>query len=238
MDAVMVSTQAFFMNINISLLSKLINTHKDVRLLCSGGVDSIAGTHYLIERKHLSNKNVSVVHVNHGLRKQNDIMEESVVSFCSDYGYTLEVYHINKTLTTEADFRKERLKIYETFDPCCLVSFHHLDDCVESHFLNFIRGHTDRLPIPPITPLIKTGSNIVHPFILNKKNALIQYAQRKNLMKYVVEDETNKIVKGSRRNLIRNQIIPILSENEIGLDTIVKKLILDKLENDLSFSQF
>jgi hypothetical protein len=48
-------------------------------------------------------------------------------------------------------------------------------------------------------------------------------------MKYVVEDETNKVTKGSRRNFIRNEIMPLIKREKMGLDTIVKKKMHQRL---------
>jgi tRNA(Ile)-lysidine synthase TilS/MesJ len=77
------------MNINNSLFGKLVEGYNNIKLLCSGGVDSISGTHYLMTRNILLDKNVSVVHINHKLRKQNDDMEASVRKFCLDNNFPL-----------------------------------------------------------------------------------------------------------------------------------------------------
>jgi tRNA(Ile)-lysidine synthase TilS/MesJ len=223
------------MNINNSLFGTLVEGYDNIKLLCSSGVDSIAGSHYLMTRKCLSDKTVSIVHINHKLRKQNDDMEESVRRFCLDNQFPLEVYSVDgKPTDTENDLRQKRLSILRNFDRCCIVAFHHLNDCVESHFLNFIRGKQSIPPIPLYSAIFDSQNIKIHPFILNRKEALIQYAQRHGLMTYVVKDETNELVKGSRRNLIRNQIIPILDEHEVGLETVVHKLITNKIDEVLN----
>jgi tRNA(Ile)-lysidine synthase TilS/MesJ len=226
------------MNINNSLFGKLVEGYNNIKLLCSGGVDSISGTHYLMTRNILLDKNVSVVHINHKLRKQNDDMEASVRKFCLDNNFPLDVYTVDGSADdTENDLRQKRLSIYRLFDRCCIVSFHHLNDCVESHFLNFIRGRQSIPPIPLYSPISDSENIKIHPFILNPKRTLVQYAQRRYLMDYVVEDETNKITKGSRRNLIRNEIIPILEQHEVGMESVVHRLItnrVDEILNDYS----
>ena len=48
-------------------------------------------------------------------------------------------------------------------------------------------------------------------------------------MQYVEEDDTNTTIKGSRRNFLRNQIIPQLDKENIGLEKVVKKIIEKRL---------
>jgi tRNA(Ile)-lysidine synthase TilS/MesJ len=103
-----------------------------------------------------------------------------------------------------------------------------LDDCAESYLLNCIRGKEGFLPIPFHTEL-SNGSCINRPFLFNRKKELMAYAERNNLLQYVVEDETNLQVRGSRRNLLRNNILPILEKENVGLTTIVKKKMVERL---------
>jgi hypothetical protein len=52
-----------------------------------------------------------------------------------------------------------------------------------------------------------------------------------DLMKFVVADETNDIVKGSRRNLLRNVIIPELEKNQLCLEKYGLRRIEKLLSN-------
>ena len=51
-------------------------------------------------------------------------------------------------------------------------------------------------------------------------------------MRYVVDDETNSIIKGSRRNWIRNFIIPQMKENKLSLEKFAQRKII-KLITDI-----
>jgi tRNA(Ile)-lysidine synthase TilS/MesJ len=129
---------------------------------------------------------------------------------------------------SEDGLRQARLEyIKNNVDCTVFVTAHHLDDATESYMMNILRGKEGFLPIPFIT---EVGSNlIVHPFLFTKKADFRQYAERNDLMKFVVEDETNKVTKGSRRNFIRNEIIPLLEREKMGLSTIVKKKMQERL---------
>lgn len=197
-------------------------------VLCSMGVDSVAAAHYCTKLSSITFR-----HFNHGLRKQNDLMETSYISMMleKDFiesGYPPVVLKNYIKDKSEDGLRQARLEyIKNNVDSTIFITAHHLDDATESYMMNTLRGKEGFLPIPFIT---EVGSNlIVHPFLFTKKADFRQYAERNDLMKFVVEDETNKVTKGSRRNFIRNEIIPLLEREKMGLSTIVKKKMQERL---------
>jgi tRNA(Ile)-lysidine synthase TilS/MesJ len=52
-------------------------------------------------------------------------------------------------------------------------------------------------------------------------------------MRFVEEDSTNLESKGSRRNMIRNEILPILERDKVGMAKIVKKMMEKRLSLDI-----
>lgn len=211
------------------LATRKLPKANNIVLLCSSGVDSIAGTHYLANK--LNNSLAGLLHFNHQQRPQNDVMADSYFKFGREQGINgwgsakLGAYIKSNT---EDNLRKARLNFIKShWDNSIFISCHHLDDATESYMMNCIRGKEGFLPIPFIT---EVGSNIIcHPFLLTKKQDFIDYAVKNDLMKYVVEDDTNKETRGSRRNFLRNEIMPLLVREKIGLDTIVKKKIKQRL---------
>jgi tRNA(Ile)-lysidine synthetase-like protein len=205
----------------------LSNKQHNVDLLCSSGVDSIAAAHYFIHNfKKIS---VSLLHFNHNLRDQNQTMEESFKSFAASTGISYCIVPLKCLDNTEDSCRKARIEYLQQYANNTFITAHHLDDCVESYLLNCIRGKEGFLPIPFHTEL-KNNNSINRPFLFNRKKDLIDYAKKHNLLQYVVEDETNTQVKGSRRNLLRNKIVPLLEEERVGLATIVKKKMINRLK--------
>jgi tRNA(Ile)-lysidine synthetase-like protein len=220
-----------------------LNGMNEYVLMCSSGVDSIAGVHYLLSKLNKTDRHrYKVFHFNHKIRPQNDKMEESFYNFMRAelpdfyrHVVTRNSDDNKATEITEAKLRDFRLKTIMGFIHLnVIVTFHHLNDCVESYLLNCIRGHDGYQPIPFWTQM-RTGTNNVscHPFIFTKKQHFIDYCVKHDLMKYVVEDETNTISKGSRRNMIRNEIIPILERDRVGLETIVSKKMRQRLMLEL-----
>ena len=208
---------------DIFSLSKKQNSYV---ILCSSGVDSIAASHFFLQ-KHA---NVSLLHFNHNLRDQNNEMAASFEAFAKTTSIPYTIMRLDCNNATEGACRDARIEHLQTYSNTTFITAHHLNDCVESYLLNCIRGKEGFLPIPFHTEL-SNGNAINRPFLFSLKKDLIEYATKHNLLQYVVEDETNTQTKGSRRNLLRNKIIPLLEEEAVGLSTIVRKKMLTRLSS-------
>lgn len=195
----------------------------------SGGVDSIAAAYFL---GVMQKRDITVMHFNHNLRDQNFEMQKSVEKFCDAYGFNLISGEAKRPLKTEDECRKARIKFF--FEYCngnTLITGHHFDDAVESHILNFLRGKEEYLPIPIETDF-GNGNRIIHPFLLKEKQFFEFIVKKNKLERFVVHDETNDVIKGSRRNFIRLQLLPLLASQGLGFKKIVRKRYLERLQND------
>jgi tRNA(Ile)-lysidine synthase len=200
----------------------------DAFVSVSGGIDSVVAFHYLHKKFGVKR----IFHFNHNCQPINKDMEDAARALACDFGAAMLFDRAKTILKTEAGFRKARLAAI--FDPFfhghTLVTGHHLDDAVESHLLNVIRGKDGFLPMP-IVSHFDNDHKIVHPFLLTPKADLQQYALTHGLEKYIVSDPTNEITKGSRRNFLRNIIIPLLEKENVGMRKIVKKKLLAHIAN-------
>ena len=223
--------------------AKSLNDFDECVLMCSSGMDSIAGVHYLLSNLNKRDRyRYKVFHLNHKLRPQNVKMEEAFCDFMDtefpDVFKSVIARNITldkQSLNTEAELREFRIKELIGFiNLNIIISFHHLNDCVESYLLNCIRGHEGYQPIPFWTEWKQQTRNVsCHPFLFTKKQDFHNYCSKHHLWDYVVEDETNRVSKGSRRNMIRNEIIPLLERDKVGLETIVAKKMKKRLMLDL-----
>jgi tRNA(Ile)-lysidine synthase len=216
----------------INYNTKLLENKGHLYVACSGGVDSVAITHFLAK----VNPDVSIFHFNHKLRPQNDRMLEATAalsgtlkSFRSYFASALEI-PIDESKGLEAGAREARLKALSTIplvdgERHRVVVAHHLDDCVESYLMNCFNGKTDGYVIPPISNFPRFA--LYRPFLLTPKSELRAYVERNGLMKYVVEDETNTDTT-YRRNFIRNKVIPTLQPHYPGL----RKVVMEKVKKD------
>lgn len=182
----------------------------------SGGVDSIAAAHLL----HRLGYSFGIAHYNHNLRDQNNKMQIAVEQFAKDLGIEIQTEtRIRAPITgsEEAKLREDRLEFFKRLKSTIILC-QHLDDAVESYVMNMLRGNPEHTPIPTWTNLIT--SELTRPFITNRKQSFIDYANNNDIMKYVVEDETNSDNK-YRRNWIRNEVLPQFKM--FGLPKVVLK---------------
>jgi tRNA(Ile)-lysidine synthase len=187
--------------------------------LVSGGVDSIAAAHWL---KHHYHKKFSIVHFNHCVQDDNDIMEEYVCKFCEDndieccYNYRTDTFHPD---TSENGLRQWRLDEMNTIGGK-FVTAHHLNDACENYLDNCFKGNPEHKPIKYFSQF--NGFSIYHPFIRTTKQDFIDYAKKNDLGKYIVNDSTNSDTK-YKRNWIRHKIIPEINSRNLGLEKVVLK---------------
>lgn len=219
---------------SIKLIKSILPPHyTSLYVAVSMGVDSLSSYFFLQKLGY----NVIPLHFNHKLRKQNDLME-GVFFRCFNEEYKAGknsfvndlIGRAKKSLLSETECRIARMEYFKSIIPNggYLVTGHHLDDFVESYLLNCLRGKPNHFPINLVTDFV--SFKILHPFLLTNKADLINFAAGKSWEKYIVVDETNAINKGSRRNWLRNTIIPELEKNHISLKKYCKSLINDKIK--------
>jgi tRNA(Ile)-lysidine synthetase-like protein len=156
----------------------------DLILACSGGVDSMAVLHFLLN----SRRNVSLIHINHSTPMAN-VYQYCVSTVAKMYDIKLDIYKIQGN--NENEWREKR---YEIFESCSknVITCHHYDDNLETQVMR-------KQFIPH-----KRG-NIIRPFLNVKKQELIDYAIYHNL--HWVEDPTNHDSEYCERNRIREAIL-------------------------------
>lgn len=191
-----------------------------VTVALSSGCDSIAIAHF-IKTKYPKTE-LKCFHYNHKLRSQNEVMMESCKTFCNDFDINLTIKERlvdSERGVSECDMREYRYGAMSGLG--YVLTGHHLDDAVENYLNNCFTGNPEYLPISPVTKW-SDSLTILRPFILNTKHDIINYINSNNLLKYVVEDETNK-QNCYRRNWLRNSIVPQINNNGYNLHTIVRK---------------
>lgn len=201
-----------------------LKKEKDLTVLVSGGIDSIAASHWL---KFRFRRNISVIHFNHRVQPANELMESQVIAFCEAYNMPLTVIHRTDTQSdlSEAHMRQWRLnELQKIGGDKKYVTGHHIGDVVECYVANFITGNPEYVPMSERTDF--GNFEILHPFLLTTKEDMLKYIRQNGADRFVVEDPTNK-KNCYRRNSIRNQIIPLINQ-WTNLETIVKHKFYSK----------
>jgi tRNA(Ile)-lysidine synthase len=201
----------------------------------SGGVDSIAACH--LTRK--LGFDFVAIHVNCNFIDQDKEVPIKIKKFCKEYKIPYQILDVSNSYKkgSKEDYCR-KIRYSELCESAndrdfeSIVTAHHLDDCVESYFMNFLKGHTEFVPMQYICKY--PNASVVRPFLLNKKVDFIKYINDNNLMKFVTEDELNSDL-SLTRNWTRKEVIPMIEKKYKGLSTVVFKKMKKHLDEVINF---
>ncbi len=191
--------------------NELFTPNDPILLAVSGGVDSMV----MAELFHRAGYNFSIAHCNFGLRGTESNQDEAFVANCAQsYGVKFYVKHFK---TREyAGFNKISVQMaartlrYEWFEDLiqtegfkALATAHHLDDQIETFFINILRG----TGISGMHGILPNRENIVHPMMFAFRRQIEEFASEEAIA--YREDSSNRTTKYIR-NKIRHDLIPLL----------------------------
>jgi tRNA(Ile)-lysidine synthase len=210
-----------------------------ILLAVSGGLDSAV----MAELFHQAGFSFAIAHCNFHLRGQeSDRDEEFVRSLAAECGVRLFVEHFNTTSFA----RKNKLSIqvaarnlrYDWFEKVLseegydyIATAHHLDDQIETFFINLSRG----TGIAGLHGILPKQGRIIRPLLFATRAELEKYARENQVRS--VEDSSNRSLKYTR-NRIRHRIIPEFEKlnpsfREAMQETIYKIRDAEDIFNDI-----
>ena len=153
-------------------------------------------------------ENLIIAHYNHKFRKESDYEEKKLREIFSSYNFVSETY--GWTDFSEANLRKHR---YDFFKKLWrwnyyLALWHNLTDRIETSFLSLARwwGLKGFLNMKKIDK----NRKIIRPLLDIPKNEITQKCDLFWIPYFI--DKTNFDEKISKRNLIRNSILPLFEK--------------------------
>lgn len=213
----------------------MIANRDRVLVACSGGADSMLLLQYFLDIKDKYNLNVSVAHIEHGIRGQESVSDsEFVRAFCEDNNVPFHILQIDAVkeseklgLGVEEYSRQRRYAFFDSIACDKIATAHNLSDNVETLLFRLCRGTGIKgaCAIPPvrgkiIRPLIEISSDDVRAYCDSHKIA------------YRI-DSTNAS-NDYTRNYIRNIVIPDLMNINSDFETAVSNFISD-INQDTDF---
>ena len=194
-----------------TILAEKIQGYR-VCVAVSGGCDSITLLSIFSGIAKKYDINISALHVNHQLNPKSDYWE----NFCRHISKILNVNFIAKKvkvdvedgLGIEAAARQARYKIFSEQSHRFIFLAHHMDDQIETFFLQLLRGAGARgLSSMPRSraPWGGSGPKIIRPWLQIKRRLILDYA-RQNRITWV-EDDSNQD-ETLDRNFLRRQVLP------------------------------
>lgn len=193
----------------------LLSKNQVVLVGVSGGVDSIVLLHILLSLDYAC----VVAHMNFGLRDQEaDADEAFVKAFCERNGCEFQSkrvetksYALDKGISIEMAARELRYSwfsdIIKETDAELIAVGHHLNDSIETVFLNLTRI----TGIRGISGIAPANGNVIRPLLCLKQDEVLEYA-KENRLKYRIDCSNEDVI--YKRNLVRHQIIPKFYELE------------------------
>jgi tRNA(Ile)-lysidine synthase len=184
------------------------------------------------------NYSICLAHCNFHLRDEESNRDEAFVrSWAKENGVELFVkefdtyqYMKENKLSLEMAARDLRYNwfnsLLESEGFTCICTAHHLDDSIETFFINLLRG----TGIAGLHGIKVKNDKIVRPLLFATREEILSYAKQNNIS--YVEDSTNSETKFTR-NKIRHNLFPVLREINPNFEFALKKDI--EYLNDTEF---
>ena len=183
-----------------------------VMVALSGGADSTALLHALVQLGEKYSLNVTAAHLNHKLRgDESDRDEQFVRKMCDELGVELVCESADipslakKGEGIEECARRVRYDFLQRNAKGKIATAHSADDNIETVIFNLTRGSGIKggCGIPPVR------DNIIRPLIMCSRDEIEDYCEKNGLS--FVTDSSN-LTDDYTRNRIRHNVIPVLKE--------------------------
>lgn len=195
----------------IRIIGKIPST---ITIACSGGIDSMVFTHFLLQGR----KKVNLAYFNHDTQHSHKA-QKFVENYANDNNLNLFIGRVKGTKgkrSLEEFWRDERYDFLQRIGSDYTITCHHLDDCVETWLMSAFHGQCKLIPF-------QRNENIFRPFLMTSKKVIKEYAERKGVE--WCEDPSNQKT-NFMRNHVRHKVMPqVLVVNPGIRNTIRKKLI-------------
>jgi tRNA(Ile)-lysidine synthase len=179
-----------------------LDKNKQYLVAVSGGVDSIV-LGFLMKKLGY---NFLAITVDHNLRKNSKKDAEFTVNYLKtfDINCILKTWHGKVKKNLEQEAREARYLIFEEVaiqnNISEILTAHHLDDQIETFFMNLMRGSgLNGLCAMPKSKALTNNIKLSRPLLEVPKSDILDYAIKNNLQ--WVEDETNSDEKFTRNKI-------------------------------------
>jgi|TARA_Y100000289_G_C3928927_1_gene155203 tRNA(Ile)-lysidine synthase len=188
---------------------------RKVTIACSGGIDSMVFTHFLMQGK----RKIELAYFNHDTahaRKSQLFVEQ----YAEEHKLNLHIGKVKNfkgKRSLEEFWRDERYSFLNSLDSNYTITCHHLDDCVETWLMSSFHGTAKIIPFRRCT-------DVYRPFLLTEKSSIKKYAANKNIS--WIEDPSNQHT-NFMRNHVRLNIVPQVLKVNPGIRKTIRKKVLE-----------
>ena len=191
----------------------------------SGGIDSMTLAHFLLGSK----RKFTALYFNHGT-EHGELAQGFVEEQMEKLGVPLikgkiDSKQVNSSKSMEENWRNARyafFKRYAVTGPILMA--HHLDDVIETYIMTSLKGK------PRTIPYRNQKYNIIRPFLITQRCDIEDWAENHDVE--YVKDPSNDNTRFDR-NYVRHKMMPMVKRINPGIATTVKKIVLEKYEEDI-----
>jgi len=191
----------------------LFGQNDSVLLAVSGGVDSVVMAHLF----HRADYRFAIAHCNFQLRGKESEADETFVKELAHRldapffvkRFDTKIYAVELGVSIQMAARELRYAWFEEVlksnNYKYLATAHHQDDVSETILLNLIKGSV----LKGLHGILPRNNHIIRPLLFASKEAITEYA---NYNKHEHREDKSNIENKYQRNLIRNEVIPLLRQ--------------------------
>ncbi|MEQ1599486.1 MAG: tRNA lysidine(34) synthetase TilS [Methylotenera sp.] len=206
------------------------NPNPKLLLAFSGGLDSAALLHLLVEINKTIPFQLRALHVHHGLSPNADTWTTFCKDTCANLNIPIAIskVNINKNsgLGLEATAREARYKALLESESDFILLAHHQNDQAETLLLQLARG----AGVKGLAGMGIVNNKLLRPLLDVPRSALVAYAKQHNLT--WIEDESNLDTKFDR-NFMRHEILPKLEKQYPAIRQTISRAAQHMAEADV-----
>ncbi|EGQ3669341.1 tRNA lysidine(34) synthetase TilS [Staphylococcus pseudintermedius] len=186
----------------------------------STGIDSMVLLHQLLHDETLTYRQLTCLHVHHGLRKASEQEATFIQHYCEQHDIPFYMKRLDLSdvvaegRSIQNDAREMRYQWFDTMmhqlDADGLLTAHHEDDQVETIFYRLFTGKSTRSSLGMSTIEARNGYRLYRPLLNTSKHVIRAYQQQHDVPYF---EDTSNASNTYVRNDIRNRILPQIDEN-------------------------
>lgn len=186
----------------------------------STGIDSMVLLHQLLYDETLTYRQLTCLHVHHGLREGSKQEATFIQHYCEQHDIPFYMKRLDLSdvvaegRSIQNDAREMRYQWFDTMmhqlDADGLLTAHHEDDQVETIFYRLFTGKSTRSSLGMSTIEARNGYRLYRPLLNTSKHVIRAYQQQHDVPYF---EDTSNASNTYVRNDIRNRILPQIDEN-------------------------
>lgn len=218
-------------------LINLLADSKRIIIGVSGGADSMALLHQIIQYRNILDKDFKVLHVDHQINDASSSWAKLVSDYCAENQVECEVVKVDVSgygNNLEQAARCARYAAFSAQECDTILTAHHANDQIETFFLKLLRASGTRglSGMRVIGPCwFDKDKNVARPLLSVTRQDIEQYVDE-HAIPYVTDPSNNDTTYD--RNWIRHCLFPmIMDRNSIADINILKTMAIQDETSEL-----